>query len=109
MERARASYGASLLVAVGWFVTVLVALYVGDTSVPRDPRRECPYFGSCVDTADLVPIVAVTLGPPLLLVLAAVTKLVTRLPMSPAAAGTLSALASAVVVLVGLAVVLNLR
>jgi hypothetical protein len=95
MDETRAPYGASMLVAVGWFVTMLGAAAVGEWSVPDWPRDEC---FACLDASVFVgPILAVS-AVPLLVVLMAVTAVVTRWPLPAPIAGTVSALATAVLV-----------
>lgn len=104
MEKTRAPFGASMLVGVGWFVTVVAAFAVGEWSVPEQPDRDCVYIGDCISALDLLPALVIVLGTPLLLVLMAVTAGVARLPIPAALAGTLSAAATAVVVAAGVAI-----
>jgi len=101
MDMTRAPFGASMLVAVGWFVTVFTALAVGEWSVPERPDRECPAFGCALTLVDLLPEIVILAGTPLMLVLMAVTAVVRLLPMPAALAGTLSAAASLGVVAAG--------
>jgi hypothetical protein len=101
MEESRAPFGASMLVAVGWFVTVGAALAVGEWSVPEQPDLECASFGCGLSLLDFLPAIVVLAGTPLMLLLMAVTAGVRRLPVPAAVAGTLSAVATLAVVAAG--------
>lgn len=104
MEKTRAPFGASMLVAIGWFGTLVAALAVGDRSLPDPPPQGgCPSFGCHWSLLDLLPAIVLVVGVPLLLVLMAVTAVVTRLRIPAALAGTLSALATVAVSAVGIA------
>jgi hypothetical protein len=91
------TFGPSLLVGVGWFVTAVTASAVGEWSVPEQPDRDCSAFGACLSMLDVLPVLVVVAGAPLLLVLLAVTAVVTRSKLPPALAGTLSAAVTAAV------------
>ncbi|GAA3206469.1 hypothetical protein ACFO1B_52500 [Dactylosporangium siamense] len=98
------TFGASLLVGVGWFVTAVIAAAVGEWSVPEQPDRDCSGFGACLSLLDILPVIVFVAGVPLLLVLLlAVTAAVTRLKLPAALAGTLSAALTAAVVGAGVA------
>ncbi|MDG6109809.1 hypothetical protein Daura_13920 [Dactylosporangium aurantiacum] len=103
MEQTRAPFGASMLVGIGWFATLVAALAVGEWSVPRQPDPECTSFGCGLTLLDLLPAFVVAAAPPLLAVLLLVTAVVTRLRIPAALAGTLSAAGTVLVVVAGLA------
>ncbi|MER7458584.1 hypothetical protein [Micromonospora sp. NPDC126480] len=98
----RGRYGRSLLVATGWYATVLAALTVGTLSVPQAPRTDCSAMFSCLSPAESLALAGVVWGLPALLALTVVTlvvnALVVRFVRSVVAAGTLAA---AVAVAVG--------
>jgi hypothetical protein len=93
-----ASYARSLLVAVGWYATIVAAVVVGALSVPAAPARACsPGFG-CLPPGEGLFLVGVVFGVPvlagLLITTSLVNVLVVRLARSAILAGTLSAVAS---------------
>lgn len=93
-------YGPSLLVACGWYVTVVAGFVVGTLSVPYTPT-ECSGFGSCLSPGAGLLIVGAAVGVPVGAALLAVTALVTvpvvRGVRSAILAGTLSAVVSVAV------------
>ncbi|GAB3826174.1 hypothetical protein ACFPIJ_36215 [Dactylosporangium cerinum] len=97
------TFGASMLVGVGWFVTGVTAAVVGEWSVPEQPDRDCSGFGACLSLLDILPVIVFVAGVPLLLVLLMVTAAVTRLKLPAALAGTLSAALTAAVIGAGVA------
>jgi hypothetical protein len=103
MEETRAPMGASMLVGVGWFAMVAVAYLVGEASLPGNPDHECDSW--CFSPTDILGIVVVVAGVPLVSVLLGVTALMRLLPMPAALVGTLSAAATAVLVIAGFAVI----
>ncbi|MFF3852660.1 hypothetical protein [Micromonospora sp. NPDC002575] len=99
----RGSFGSSLLVALGWYATVIAAVFVGRAGVPANPNRDCSAAFACLKPQEEF-VVAAVLGAPvlaamLLTTLAITAPLARRVP-SPILAGTLS-----VSITVGLAVV----
>ncbi|WP_431904996.1 hypothetical protein [Micromonospora carbonacea] len=99
----RGSFGSSLLVAFGWYATVLAAIFVGRAGVPTNPNRDCSAAFDCLEPQEEF-LLAAIIGAPvlaamLLTTLAITAPLARRVP-SPALAGTLS-----VSITVGLAVV----
>ena len=98
-------YGASVLVGVGWFATVVAAFAVGEWSVPQRPVEpaDCTSFGCGLTLLDLLPAFLVLVGGPALLLLLAVTAGVHRLRLPAALTGTLSALGTVAVAAAGIA------
>ena len=96
-----ASFGLSLLVALGWYVTVTAAVFVGRWGIPAEPDRNCSVLFSCLTPQDEI-ILLVILGAPifagLLFSTLLVAGLLARWISSPIVAGTLSALVSVVAV-----------
>ena len=89
----RASFGLSLLVALGWYATVAGAVVVGRSGIPPAPERDCSAFFSCLTPLEelaLFAIVGAPLVAGLLLCTAAVTALLTRRVASSILAGSLS-------------------
>ncbi|WP_327004623.1 hypothetical protein OHA72_57980 [Dactylosporangium sp. NBC_01737] len=106
MENDRTQYGASLLVAVGWFLTPVAAFAVGQWSLPDGPEAtdmDCGSGGCGWSLMDFLPALVVVVGVPLLLILMAATAVVTRLRIPAALAGTLSALATVLFAAFGVA------
>ncbi|MEV4510851.1 hypothetical protein AB0K00_17995 [Dactylosporangium sp. NPDC049525] len=100
MEETRAPYGASLLVAVGWFLTPVAAFAVADWSLPDGPDAtdiDCGSGGCGWSSMDFLPAIVVLVGVPLLVVLMTVTAVTSLLRIPAALAGTLSALATVLV------------
>jgi hypothetical protein len=102
MDDARGgSYGGSLLVALGWYATIIGAYVVGSLSVPWRPSTDCTAMFSCVSPATGLLLVGMVLGLPVLGGLTVVTAVVTvpiaRRVRSVLLAGTASAAASAAV------------
>ncbi|MFV2088712.1 hypothetical protein [Micromonospora sp. LOL_021] len=99
----RASFGLSLVVALGWYATVITAVLVGSSGIPAAPRTDCSAIFSCLTPQEEITLL-VLLGSPvltgLLVCTLAVTGLLARLISSPIVAGTLSALGSVVAVAV---------
>ncbi len=83
-----------MLVALGWFATVVAALVVGEWSVPDNPDHAAP-------PPSALPTAVILLGVPPLLLLLAVTAVVSRLRIPAALAGTVSAAVTAVLAGVG--------
>ena len=106
----RASYGLSLLVALGWYLVVVAAVAADILSSPATPHDDCTALFSCMTPTQTLILLLVFVGGPVLGVLFIVTLLVTapiaRAVRSPIAAGTLSALASAALAGVAVAVYL---
>src|SRR3569833_699477 len=48
----RAAFGFSLLVALGWYVTVPAAGLVARTGIPAPPQRDCVEMFSCLSPGD---------------------------------------------------------
>lgn len=99
----RASFGLSLLVALGWYATVLAAVFVGWSATPVTPNRDCSAAFSCLTPQEEIGL-AMILGAPILVGLLFITLVVTgllarRVPSS-ILTGTLSALGSVVVAVV---------
>jgi hypothetical protein len=111
-ESRRASFGLSLLVALGWYATVIAAVLVGRLGIPAAPDRDCSGFLSCPTPQEEIVILAI-FGLPVLagLVFSAVvvTGLLVRWIPSSILAGTLSALGSVAVVAVAIAVMHAVR
>jgi hypothetical protein len=98
----RASFGLSVLVALGWFVAAFAALIVGRSAVPATPAQNCSLVFSCLTPIEEAEFYAMFYGLPILVGLIVVTTVVTallgrRVP-SPLLIGSLSALCSLVVV-----------
>jgi hypothetical protein len=97
-----ASYGQTLLVAFGWYASIVGALAVGTLSVPTEPVRDCSAIFSCMTPIEGLIVVGVFVGAPVLAVLLMVaflvTALVARRVPSAILAGTLSALISVSVI-----------
>lgn len=111
----RASYGLSLLVALGWYVTVIAAIVVGELSIPERPRPAdgCSMPFACMSRAEGLQFMAVVLGVPilggLLIVSLLMIALVARKVASPIVAGTVCAAASVAVVMAAIAAYGGLR
>jgi hypothetical protein len=93
----RASYGLSVLVALGWYATVIAAIVVGWLGIPAAPNQDCSAAFSCLTPRENISLMLI-LGAPILGCLVLITSVVTgvlvrRLPSS-ILAGTLSALGS---------------
>jgi hypothetical protein len=101
-----ASFGLSLLVALGWYATLTAAVLVGWSGIPAAPDRDCSAAFSCLTRLQTVGLLAIALGGPVLMGLLSCTFVVTgllarRLPSS-ILTGTLSVLgAVAIVAVVG--------
>ncbi|MFC8848556.1 MULTISPECIES: hypothetical protein [unclassified Micromonospora] len=103
----RASFGLSLLVACGWYATVIAAVFVGWSGVPARPKRDCAEVFDCLTPQEEFGL-AMIFGAPILVGLLSTTAVVTgllgrRIP-SPILAGTLSVLVTVVVAAVAGAV-----
>lgn len=100
VSSSRASYGRSVLVAVGWYATVAGAVLVGWADLPVPPNRDCSQMFSCMTPLQTVVLFAIVLGAPVFGVLLAMTLLIAaplaRRVASSVLAGTLPALASTV-------------
>jgi hypothetical protein len=98
---ARARYSASLLVAIGWFVTVVVSAILGNVTLPDKPRDptadECQAAFSCLSRAQTVEF-GLLLSTPVLMGLLLVTMLLliglTRVFRSALLAGSAGAAGS---------------
>jgi hypothetical protein len=96
----RASFGLSLLVALGWYATVIAAIVVGWLGIPAAPNQDCSEAFSCLTPQENISLMLIfgiynipILGC-LLFITAVVTgQLVRRVPSS-ILTGTLSALGS---------------
>lgn len=112
----RASFGLSLLVALGWYATVIAAVLVGWSGIPPAPNRDCSAVFSCLTPQEelgMMVILMVILAAPILAGLLVSTLVITgllarRIP-SAILTGTLSALGSVGVVAVAGAVWLGAR
>jgi hypothetical protein len=112
----RASNGeafvCSLLVALGWYVMVASAVYVGWSGIPTVPPEDCSAVFSCMSRAEEARLFMLVIAFPLLtggvLVTVAVAAVLVRLVRSPAVTGTVSALGGAVG-MVGAVVVIAAR
>lgn len=93
----RASFGLSLSVALGWYVTAIAVIYVWRSATPTTPDRDCSAAFSCLTPGEEVALLLI-FGAPVLLGLLVSTLLATavlvRRLSSPILTGTLSALAS---------------
>ena len=96
-----ASFGRSLLVALGWYGSVIAAVVVGWSGIPAAPDRDCSTVLSCLTPLQAVGLGLMVFGVPVLAALLVSTLVVTRLLArrvpSPVLTGTLSALGSVVV------------
>jgi hypothetical protein len=101
VSRPRASFGSSVLVALGWYATVLAAVFVALDGIPEAPRTDCATFAGCMTPMQATGLALAVVGLPVLIVVVAVTLAVTagtvRLTGSSIVAGTLAAAGSAVV------------
>ncbi|MEV0721082.1 hypothetical protein [Asanoa sp. NPDC050611] len=100
-----ASFGLSLLVALGWYATVIAAVVVGQSGIPAAPDRDCSAMFSCLAPQDGIVLILIVAAP-VLAVLAlctvVVAALLTRVSRSPILVGTLSTVGGiAVVAVVG--------
>ncbi|GIF78220.1 hypothetical protein [Asanoa siamensis] len=107
MEKRGASFGLGVLVALGWYATVVGAVVVGESGVPVAPDRDCSAMFSCLSPAEGVVLLLIA-GAPVLFGLLVGTvvlaALLARWIRSAILVGTLSAGGSlAIVALVGLA------
>lgn len=97
----RASFGLSLLVALGWCVVAFAGLIVGWSGEPAKPDQDCSLVFSCLTPVEEAEFYLMFFGPPVLLgvlaVTAGTTALLGRQITSPILIGTLSALGSLVV------------
>ncbi|MGC1214633.1 MAG: hypothetical protein WA890_25670 [Micromonospora sp.] len=103
----RASFGLSLLVALGWYATVIAALLVGRSGISAAPDRDCSAVFSCLTPQEEIGLMVIVGGPilaGLLFSTVVVTALLARRIPSSILTGTLSALGSVVVVAVASAV-----
>ncbi|TDC84235.1 hypothetical protein E1193_06585 [Micromonospora sp. KC606] len=103
----RASFGLSVLVALGWYATVITAIFVGWSGVPAAPNRDCSAMFSCLTPQEEIGLMVILGGPilaGLLVSTLVVTGLLARLVPSSILTGTLSALGGVVVVAVAGAV-----
>ncbi|WFE21965.1 hypothetical protein O7621_00830 [Solwaraspora sp. WMMD937] len=103
----RAPYGRSLLVALGWYATVITAVVVGQSGIPAAPRTDCSVMFSCLTPQEEIGLLLLVGSPVLLGLLVCtlvVTGLLARLIPSPIVVGTLSVLGSVAVVAVVVAV-----
>jgi hypothetical protein len=103
----RASGGWSVLVALGWYATVVAAVLVGMSGVPAAPEQDCPMFLGCLTPLEgfvlvLIAGAPVVLG--LLLVTVGIAGVLARRVPSAILAGTLAAPGSVAVVAAAAAV-----
>lgn len=99
----RASYGWSLLVAVGWYACLVTAVLVGRSGIPTRPDRDCSVMFSCLtplEEAGVLLILGAPIAAGVLICTLVATGLLARLVPSPILAGTLSALVSTFLVAV---------
>lgn len=98
--RPRASFGSSLLVALGWYATVIAAAITAADGIPEAPRNDCGTFAACLSPMAATGLALAVVGVPVLglLVVAtlAVTAFTTRLTGSSIVAGTLAAVGGVV-------------
>jgi len=101
----RASFWLSLLVALGWYVTIIAAVLVGGSGLPAAPDRDCSAVFSCQTLQEEFGLMVIFFGGPILAGLLfstlVVTGLLARRVPSPILTGTLSTLGSVVVVAAG--------
>ncbi|GAA3456377.1 hypothetical protein GCM10018962_82110 [Dactylosporangium matsuzakiense] len=100
----RASFGLSMLVALGWYVTVIAANYAGHSQIPTAPVRDCGEIFSCLSPAQELMLLLLFAGPllaALLLCTAGLSLLFARLVPSSVLAGSAAAAGSVAVVVVG--------
>jgi hypothetical protein len=103
----RASFGLSLLVALGWYAIVIAAVLVGRSGIPAAPNRDCSEAFSCLTPQEeigLMVIFGIPILGGLLLTTVVVTGLLVRRVPSSILTGTLSALGSVGVMAVANAV-----
>jgi uncharacterized membrane protein YhaH (DUF805 family) len=89
----RGRYGRSLLVAIGWYATVVAAAIVANLSVPEEPQQDCSAMFSCLSPFGEIMLAALWAVPVLLgmlIVTSIVNALVVRRVESAILAGTLS-------------------
>ncbi|MDG4798170.1 hypothetical protein [Micromonospora sp. WMMD1082] len=94
-------FGLSLAVAIGWYATVIVAVLVGWSGAPAAPDRDCSAVFSCLTPLESIGLLLIVSAPVLvglLCVTLVVAALFARWISSPFVIGTLSALASVVLV-----------
>jgi len=103
----RASFGWSLLVALGWYATVIAAAVVGWLGIPVAPNRDCSAMFSCLTRLEEIQLLVFLFGGPVLAGLLSTlvfTGLLARWVPSSILTGTLSTLGSVVVAVAGGAV-----
>ena len=97
----RASFGLSVLVALGWFVIAIAAVLAGRSGVPAAPTRDCSLVFSCLTPFEEAELFLMFTGVPIVLgvlvVTAVITALLGRRVSSPVLIGGLSALCSLLV------------
>ncbi len=69
--RPRAPFGSSLLVALGWYATVIAAAITAADGVPEAPRNDCGTFAACLSPMAATGLALVVVGIPVLGVLVA--------------------------------------
>ncbi|MBY8871348.1 hypothetical protein K7640_05765 [Micromonospora sp. PLK6-60] len=93
----RASFRSSLLVALGWYATVIAAALLGTSGIPTAPDRDCSAMFSCLTAQEQLGLLALVGAPflaGLLVITLALTGLLARRLPSSILAGTLSVLGS---------------
>jgi len=102
-----ASFGLSLLVALGWYATVIAAVLVGRLGIPAAPDQDCSAVFSCLRPQEEIVLIVILGGPILVGLLVStlmVAGLLARLIRSPILIGTLATVGGVVVVAVAGAV-----
>ncbi|MFI5843252.1 hypothetical protein ACIA8K_26430 [Catenuloplanes sp. NPDC051500] len=82
-----------MLIAAGWFATVLAALYTGTATTPEPPRGpdDCTVFGSCITPADVLSFLVLPVALGLLAICLPLAALARRMTASAVVAGTMTA------------------
>ncbi|MEV4539203.1 hypothetical protein AB0J82_36070 [Asanoa sp. NPDC049518] len=94
-------FGLGVAVALGWYVTVVAAVFVGSSGIPAAPDRDCNVIFSCMAPHEeliLILIVGAPVLAGLLVCTLVVAGLLARVSRSSILIGTLSALGSLAVV-----------
>lgn len=72
----RGSFGSSLLVAFGWYATLLAAIFVGRAGVPTNPNRDCSAAFDCLKPQEEF-LLAAIIGAPVLAAMLLTTLAIT--------------------------------
>jgi hypothetical protein len=91
----RGTVSGGLLVILGWYATVIAAIFVGVTGLPEPPRTDCSAMFSCISRGAGLALVGAIVGVPFFLgsfVIATITViLLMRRLRSAVVAGTIAA------------------